>query len=77
MPFYLVAVIKDYFRDKKLVYYDRDAERNERTMSGDVPQGSILGPLLWSITYDEVLPYRLLRRRHVSVGRGRKLGGCH
>ncbi|KMQ85417.1 reverse transcriptase [Lasius niger] len=55
VPPYLINVIRDYFRDRKLVYVDRDAVKTERLMSGGVPQGSVLGLLLWNITYDVVL----------------------
>lgn len=55
VPPYLINVIRDYFRDRKLVYVDRDAVKTERLMSGGVSQGSVLGPLLWNITYDVVL----------------------
>jgi len=41
---------------------DRDPDSGSRLevcITGGVPQGSVVGPLLWNITYDEVLKLRL------------------
>lgn len=53
VPPYLAAAIGDYFRDRKLMYVDRDAITRERGMSCGVPQGSVLG--LWNFAFDTVL----------------------
>lgn len=52
---YLINIIGDYFRDRTLSYYDQDAVLQERRVDRGVPQGSVMGPMLWNLGYDEVL----------------------
>lgn len=55
VPPYLVSVMSDYFRDRNITYVDREAEEQEYEMSCGVPQGSVLGPLMWNLAYDVAL----------------------
>ena len=51
LPDYLVSIVTDYLRE--IIYLDRDNVTHRRALSCDV--SSVLGPLLWDITYDAVL----------------------
>jgi len=49
-PRYLVHVIQSYLSDRTIVY-----EGTSRSCTCGVPLGSVLGPLLWNLMYDELL----------------------
>lgn len=51
MPKHMVEVIADYFTDRWLEVGENDKWKVTR----GVPQGSVLGPLLWNIYYDGIL----------------------
>lgn len=58
---HLIEVIKSYFSDRRLLV----GERGSMEITSGVPQGSVLGPTLWSLFYDGVL--RLEVGREVNL----------
>jgi len=49
-PVYLVGIIQSYLSDRLVEY-----ERSSRSTTCGVPQGSVLGVLMWNLMYDELL----------------------
>ena len=65
VPVYLQAIIRSYLRDRYILYTNQEGYRIRRRMYCGIPQGSVLGPLLWNLAYDAVL--RMVLPRDVEV----------
>lgn len=62
---YIKEIIKDYLRDRSIVWEGKNGRKNHRKIERGAPQGSILGPLLWDITYDSVIATAKLRESEI------------
>lgn len=54
-PEYLQLIIYNYLSNRELIYVNKDGNTVTRAVEAWVLQGSVLGPLLWNLTFDKVL----------------------
>lgn len=54
-PLYMRRIIDDYLSFRSVEFTVEDGSVATRQMLAGVPQGSVLGPMLWNIAFDEVL----------------------
>lgn len=61
-PDYLQKIIANYLSDRAIVYTNDEKENKIRYIEAGVPQGSVLGPLFWNVTFDEVLQAKIEKK---------------
>ena len=58
VPRYLADLIRNYFQERVRLY-SSDKGDVRYNMTGGVPHGSVLGPLIWKVMYDGIFRLNL------------------